>query len=305
MTGKRWALTDHFYLNRDNQRILVLGGRTGLLGQALVHALRSRGCTKIHVQGRSDVDVLDFRSLQDYLQALGPGLIFNAVAHTRVDQAEQEPGLAFQLNQELVRVLAGFCREQGAFLVHFSTDFVFSGAKGTPYTPEDPPEPLSVYGRSKLAGEREILGSGLEDFLIIRTSWLFGPGRVNFVSRMLDLAQDQEVLRVVHDQIGSPTYTLDLAGNCLALLGKGARGVFHLANRGQATWCELAAEALKITGHSNQVLPIASADYPQAARRPGYSVLDLSAFVELTGLEPRPWPQALRDYLFGSGLCAG
>jgi len=276
---------------------IVLGGKTGLLGQALALALENRGWL-VHALGREDVDIFDLTAIKHFLSTTRADVLFNTVAYTKVDQAEDEPAEASLLNRQLPLILGKAVAETKALLVHYSTDFVFNGKKDTPYTTEDLPEPGSVYGQTKLQGEQELLNLHLPNLLILRTSWLFGPGRTNFVTRILELAAQRSELSVVHDQVGSPSYTLDLADNTLALMDHGATGLFHLANSGQASWCELAAEAVRCAGLTCQIKPITSAEYPQQAQRPYYSVLDLNAFSRITNIIPRPWPQALREFLF-------
>lgn len=281
---------------------VVLGGKTGLLGQALSMAMTRRGWT-VHAPGRADLDLFDRPAVEDYLARTGADILFNTVAYTKVDQAEDEPSEAARLNRQLPLVLGQAARNAGVRLVHYSTDFVFNGRKTTPYTTEDQPDPRSVYGSTKLQGERELLALGLPGLLIIRTSWLFGPCKINFVTRILELAAARPELSVVHDQVGSPSYTPDLAANSLALVESGAEGLFHLANSGQASWCELAAEAVRGADLPCRVKPITSEQYPQKAVRPAYSVLDLSKFTAATGITPRPWLQALREFLFSREDC--
>lgn len=281
---------------------VVLGGKTGLLGQALSMAMTRRGWT-VHAPGRADLDLFDRPAVEDYLARTGADILFNTVAYTKVDQAEDEPSEAARLNRQLPLVLGQAARNAGVRLVHYSTDFVFNGKKTTPYTTEDQPDPRSVYGSTKLQGERELLALGLPGLIIIRTSWLFGPCKINFVTRILELAAARPELSVVHDQVGSPSYTPDLAANSLALVDAGATGLFHLANSGQASWCELAAEAVRGADLPCRVKPITSAQYPQKAVRPAYSVLDLSKFTAATGITPRPWLQALREFLFSREDC--
>lgn len=281
---------------------VVLGGKTGLLGQALCMAMTRRGWT-VHAPGRADLDLFDRPAVEDYLTRTGADILFNTVAYTKVDQAEDEPSEAARLNRQLPLVLGQAARNAGVRLVHYSTDFVFNGRKTTPYTTEDQPDPRSVYGSTKLQGERELLALGLPGLIIIRTSWLFGPCKINFVTRILELAAARPELSVVHDQVGSPSYTPDLAANSLALVESGAAGLFHLANSGQASWCELAAEAVRGADLPCRVKPITSAQYPQKAVRPAYSVLDLSKFTAATGITPRPWLQALREFLFSREDC--
>lgn len=276
---------------------IVLGGKTGLLGQALASILQVRGWT-VHALGRADLDIFDSPAVERFLDTTGADVLFNTVAYTKVDQAEDEPAEASRLNRQLPLILGKTTARTGTRLVHYSTDFVFNGRKSAPYTTEDKPDPRSVYGQTKLQGERELLDLDLPGLLIIRTSWLFGPGRINFVTRILELAAERPELSVVHDQIGSPSHTPDLAANSLALVEKEACGLFHLANSGQASWCELAAEAVRCADLPCRIKPITSAEYPQKAVRPSYSVLDLGKFTAATGLTPRPWVQALREFLF-------
>ena len=281
---------------------VVLGGKTGLLGQALCAALSRRGW-EVHAPGRDEVDLLDRPGVEGYLARTSAPALFNTVAYTKVDQAEDEPAEAALLNRQLPLVIGQAARNTGVALVHYSTDFVFSGKKTSPYTPDDQPDPRSVYGRTKLQGERELLGLDLPNLLIIRTSWLFGPCKTNFVTRILELAASRPELSVVYDQVGSPTYTPDLAANTLALVDKGAAGIFHLANAGQASWCELAAEAVSVADLPCRIKPIPSSEYPQKACRPAYSVLDMAKFTACTGITPRPWVQALREFLFSREDC--
>ena len=278
-------------------KAVVLGGRTGLLGQSLVRALTDAGWA-VTPLGRTDVDIFDAESLGALLDREECTALFNTVAYTQVDKAEAEPEEAFRLNERLPSLLGRLARPRSIRLVHYSTDFVFDGRAETPYAPDAPANPLSVYGMSKLKGERALLAQDVPGLLIIRTSWLFGPGRTNFVQKILDLAKTRDVLSVVHDQVGSPTYTLDLARNSVALVRAGGSGIHHLACAGRASWCELASEAVAAAGLHCDVRPITTDQYPTKARRPAYSVLDLSKFTAATGIKPRPWVQCLREYVF-------
>ena len=276
---------------------IILGGRSGLLGQALDAVLCEAGWST-HPIGRDDFDVFDTEALMNALEREEPTHLFNTVAYTAVDQAEDDPNEAFRLNRNLPALLARVCKSLGVSLVHYSTDFVFSGKTETPYTEEDQPGPESVYGKSKLAGEQVIAEVAPPRSTIIRTSWLFGPHKTNFVYKMIELGRDRDKLQVVHDQIGSPTYTMDLARNSLSLIEAGGEGLYHLSGKGQASWCELAAEALWIAGIDCQVQAIPTSDFPTKAPRPAFSVLDCDKFNNLTGISPRPWATALRDYVY-------
>lgn len=261
-----------------------------------------RGWT-IHAPTRNDLDLFDRSAVEAFIANAGADILFNTVAYTKVDAAEEEEAEAARLNRQLPLILGKAAAATGISLVHYSTDFVFNGKKNAPYTTEDQPDPRSVYGRTKLQGERELLALHLPHLLIIRTSWLFGPCKTNFVTRILELAATRPELSVVHDQTGSPSYTPDLASNSLALVEADAHGLFHLANAGQANWCELAAEAVRGADLPCRIRPITSAEYPQKALRPAYSVLDLSKFTAATGISPRPWLQALREFLFSREDC--
>ncbi|MGE4551869.1 MAG: dTDP-4-dehydrorhamnose reductase [Desulfovibrionaceae bacterium] len=279
----------------------VLGGRRGLLGQAMVAALTEAGARPLPL-GREDLDPLArpealSARLADLLDEERPPALVNAVAYTQVDKAEDEPEAAFRLNRDLPALLASLAAPRGVAVVHFGTDFVFDGRRHSPYDEDQEPRPLSVYGQSKLAGERAVLESGARA-LVARTAWLFGPGKGNFVHKILTLAATRKTLGVVHDQMGSPTYTPDLARHTVQLMAAGAVGLFHVVNSGRASWCELAAEAVSAAGLHCRVEPIPTSAYPTKATRPAFSVLDTARFTRATGVTPRPWLQALRDYVF-------
>lgn len=284
----------------SKRKALVFGGATGLVGQAMARALSEAGWD-VSIAGRADVDFSHpeaVEALGELIEQHDPSCIFNTVGYTAVEKAEEEPEEATLLNRTLPAVLGRIVKARQCGLVHFSTDFVFNGKKRQPYTTEDPVDPLCVYGKSKLAGEEALLALELPKCLVIRTAWLFGPDRKNFVSTILHAAREKRTLTVVHDQIGSPTYTLDLAQYTLKLIEAGANGLFHIVNSGQASWCELASEAVKLAQIECVVTPITSASYPQKATRPAYSVLNCDELTRMTGIVPRPWAQALRDYIF-------
>jgi dTDP-4-dehydrorhamnose reductase len=281
-------------------KALVLGGRTGLLGQALAATLSAKGW-EVHCPSRGEIDLFGQAAVTSYLERMEIAFLFNTVAYTQVDRAEEERNEAFRLNRSLPVMLGRSAAAAGTVLVHYSTDFVFDGRKDVPYTETDEPNPQSVYGKSKLAGERALLELDLPGLLILRTAWLFGPGKINFVDRIIELAREREQLNVVHDQVGSPTFTEDLAQHSLNLVTAGARGIFHVVDTGKASWCELASETVSCMGLSCRIQAIATKDYPQKAKRPPYSVLETSALAAATGRAPRPWVKALRSYLFCKG----
>jgi dTDP-4-dehydrorhamnose reductase len=285
-------------MNSVYRSILITGGG-GMLGRALNDLLTKRGLHPASLD-RAALDIADPMALARAFADLKPSLVLNCAAHTKVDLCEQEPEKADAINGMAVGQMADLCRGHGAFLVHVSTDFVFNGCGTQPYKIDDPVAPLSAYGRSKLLGENLLERSGLDDWLIVRTAWVYGRGGANFPRTMVTAARAGKPLSVIDDQIGSPTYAADLAEAILALLDKDASGIFHFTNSGQTSWRDFAISALAEFGLSNPVAPITSAQWrqtkPNSAIRPAYSVLDLSEYIAATGRTPRPWQAALKDY---------
>lgn len=280
-------------------KALVLGGATGLLGQTLAQVLAKSGW-EVECLGGKDGNLKDIGFLRQSLAKAGADVVFNAIAWTQVDDAEDHPEEAMELNRALPDALAkALAVMDKGHLVHYSTDFVFSGSSPRPRKETDPPCPASVYGRSKLAGEEAVLRNLPERSCVLRAAWLFGGAKKNFVDVILDACAKRDVVRVVDDQIGSPTYTLDLANWSAVLAEKRATGIWNAVNSGRASWCELAAEAIALASAPCRIEPIPSSQWPQKALRPEYSVLDNSKLTEFLGKKPRPWPQALRDYIYG------
>jgi len=244
----------------------------------------------------ADLDVTDREAVR---RAVGPGtsLVLNAAAFTRVDQAETDPAHLL-VNAEAVGDLAERCREVGSCLVHVSTDYVFGGRGASPYREADPTDPPNAYGRGKLAGECLALARG-GDVLIVRTSWLFGTGGASFPDAILRQAEaGSKELKVVHDQTGRPTGARDLARAIRLLVEGGARGIVHFANAGPTTWYEVARETLRLAGHPDVIIrPVSSSAFPRPARRPAWSVLDTSLYERTSGEKPRPWREALADFI--------
>ena len=285
----------------------LVSGAAGQLGTALVGQLASRGA---RVRAHDlDLDVADPAAVDGVLAELasgGPVVVVNAAAFTHVDRCEREPALAERVNAVAPAVLARACAARGARLAHVSTDYVFDGESGVPYREDDPPRPRSVYGRTKLAGERAVLEAD-PGFLVVRTSWLFGRGR-NFPAAILAQASalaPDGALRVVDDQTGRPTYAEDLACGLLALLSAGQGGVYHLANAGTATWWEFARACLDRAGYGHlEIQRIRTQDLDLDAPRPRFSVLDC-ARAERAGVRLRPWTEALDAYLAGADAPPG
>jgi dTDP-4-dehydrorhamnose reductase len=246
--------------------------------------------------GIAELDITDSAALARVIVP-GVSVVWNAAADTRVDLAESDPS-HLAVNDVAVGEIARLCRDAGALLVHVSTDYVFDGRPGRPWREDDPVAPLNAYGRGKLGGERRALASGAE-VLLVRTSWVFAPGGVNFVDTMLGLAASGRTeLKVVDDQRGRPTFAPDLARALVRLVEVGARGLVHFANGGETTWYGLAKEALARGGYPHvRLVPCTTDEFPRPAARPANSVLDTSRYESLTGEAPRPFTEALDEHL--------
>ena len=270
--------------------ILVVGAK-GMLGQDLMTLLgaEARG---VDIE---DIDITSMESVQKVLVTLKPRVVINAAAYTDVDGCESNQELAMQVNGEGVAHLALISKEIGAKLVQISTDYVFDGGKGSPYLEDDPPRPLSVYGESKLAGEMNACFN--PDQLIVRTQWLYGLHGKNFVETMLRLAAEKKELSVVDDQVGSPTWTVDLSLAIKSLIDKGCRGTYHAANGGFCSWNEFARAIFAEAGMGIKVNPMSTAELGRPAPRPLYSTLDCGKLARDTGFQPEPWQEALKNYL--------
>jgi dTDP-4-dehydrorhamnose reductase len=279
-------------------RVLILGA-DGQLGQDLTRVLRRHH--ELFTVDLPQCDITEAAQVRAVCESFWPDVIVNCAAHTGVDACEREVDRAMAINGMAVRNLAEVARERRALLVQISTDYVFDGRARRPYCEDDPVNPLSVYGQSKLAGERAALALG-DQALIVRTQWLYGPGERNFVYTILRRAQRGEPLSVVDDQRGSPTYTLDLAHAIEALLLRGCRGLYHAANAGEATWLEFAWAILNLTGLSAPLSPCATDLRRYPAPRPAYAVLSTEKLERDTGHRMRPWKDALIDYLRRYGL---
>jgi dTDP-4-dehydrorhamnose reductase len=247
-----------------------------------------------------ELDIADAAAVADALGGMRPAWVINSAAYTDVDGCEANAETAMSVNGGGPGHLADACRDVGAGLVHFSTDFVFDGRSDRPYREEDPVHPLSMYGRSKLEGERAVASSGCRH-LVVRTSWLFGLGGRNFVEAIAARAQRGEGLRVVTDQVGRPTLTVDLAEAVIRLLDADAEGLFQFANAGSCSWHEFAEAIVEGVGASVPVDRIVSSELGRPAERPAYSVLDTSKYAQATGHEPATWQEALSRYLLMRG----
>ncbi len=278
------------------KRILVIG-RSGQLAGALAGAAWPEGW-RVLCRGREGVDLARPASARDAVLAERPDLVINAAAYTAVDKAESEPDLAYAVNRDGPAALAEACLALGTPLVHVSTDYVFDGRKAGAYVEDDPVNPSSVYGASKEAGERAIR-ERLPAHVILRSAWIYAPAGHNFVRTMLRLGRERAEIRVVQDQVGSPTAAEELARAVLAaamrlLAGGRDFGTFHFAGAGSTSWFGFAEAIFDLAGPPRpRLVPIATADYPTPTRRPANSVLDSTKFSRLYGVAARPWRESL------------
>lgn len=272
-------------------RILIMGAN-GLLGSDLLE--HWTGDTLIPANSR-DADIRDSEQVRRLVSSHRPDWIILTAGYTDVDGSERDPGLAFAVNRDGTRNVSIAAREFGVKLCYLSTDYVFDGSSIHPYEPEDPVLPLNVYGASKAAGEQAVQTEA-GNWLIVRTSWLFGANRSCFPEKILQAADSQPELKVVADQIGSPTYTRDLAGAIRELVQADARGIVNITNSGTCSWYEFAKEILQRAGHSTVISPITSAEAGRLARRPAYSALSPKVLTSY-GILMRSWQDALQAYL--------
>lgn len=247
-----------------------------------------------------ELDLTDEKAVSDFISQIKPEVILNCAAYTAVDKAEHDAETAFRVNRDAVRFLAQSARKTNAFLVHISTDYVFDGTAAVPYKENDRTAPTGVYGISKLEGERELIRYA-ERAMIIRTSWLYSCYGHNFVRTMLRLGREKGEVNVVNDQFGCPTYAKDLAETILNILPKGIGisppEIFHFCNQGITSWFEFAQAIFEISGIPCKVNPIATKDYPVAAKRPPFSALDTAKIRNYFGIEIRHWKESLKDCL--------
>lgn len=278
---------------------ILLAGINGQLGQELHPMLVKLG--DVTWVDRETLDLSQPDMIRQVIAEVKPDLIVNACAYTAVDKAESEPDLAMAVNGSGVGILAAEALKLGARLIHVSTDYVFDGSQSHPYQETDPTNPIGVYGKSKLAGEEAIQQVG-GDYIIVRTAWVYGVGGVgNFVKTMLRLGSSRDELRVVTDQVGSPTWTKDLAEAIVCMIQNSPEsGIYHYTNSGVCSWYDFAiaifeeAKALGFPLQVQRVVPITTAEYPTPAKRPAYSVLSHRKISAVIGTHPPHWRQSLR-----------
>lgn len=272
--------------------ILVVGAN-GMLGRDLMLALGEKG----RGVDLPDIDITNINSVRQVLTALAPAVVINCAAYTNVDGCETEQATAFAVNADGVGVLADVTADLGATLVHISTDYVFNGQKGSPYLEDDPIDPMSIYGKSKAAGEENARRN--PKHLIVRTQWLYGYHGNNFVETMIRLGTERKELSVVDDQLGSPTWTVDLVKALLALVEAGCTGTYHAAGSGFCSWRGFAMAIFAAEGMDVTVTPISTEQLGRPAPRPLFSVLDCGKIARDAGVTMPQWNVSLNNYLAG------
>lgn len=274
---------------------VIVTGAAGMLGRQVVSQYQQRGC-QVFPMIRKDLDITDHKSINNAFGEINPQLVVNCAAYTDVDGAENNRDQAFAVNGLAPRLLGIACKKVDASLVQISTDYIFNGISPRPYLISDTPDPLSVYGSSKLLGEMGVRESGCRCY-IVRTSWLFGPGGKNFADTILKLAQEKDEIQVVNDQQGSPTYTPDLARGIAGLAASEIYGTYHLTNSGITTWYGFAQKIIQAAGLKTNIKPCSTNQFPRPAQRPANSALDPFPIAEVMGYAPPSWEEAVDNYI--------
>lgn len=274
-------------------KILVIGAG-GQLGQCLKVVAERRGITEIVFPAEQDANILDESGLNDLLAREQPAFVINCAAYTAVDKAEDEVELAKAINETGAGYLASACLVNGATLIHVSTDFVFEGNEVKLLKEDDQAEPINVYGTTKLDGEK-VVSSKLPAHFIIRTSWLYSEYANNFVKTMLKLGTERDELNIIADQVGTPTYAIDLANAIFDIINSSsaAYGVYHYSNEGVTSWFDFAKAIFDISETTVKVNPIPGSAYPTKATRPAFSVMDKTRIKETFSIEIPYWRDSL------------
>ena len=277
-----------------------------MLGSALSTSIKRHNVEVIDTDIRSEKNPLDITKpddVSDFIKDIKPDVVIHTAAYTDVDGCELNLNKANLINTEGTQNVAKACKDTGAFVLYISTDFIFDGKKRTPYTEDDKPSPINEYGRSKLQGE-DFIKKILDKYLIIRTSWMYGKSGKNFVDTIIDKAESSELLQVVDDQKGSPTYAVDLSNAIVNLISLSINLyplTLNVTNSGNCTWYEFAEEIIRIKGIKNvKIEPITSDKSKRVAERPKMSVLDNSKFIKISGKSLPSWRDALTRYLKGT-----
>ena len=279
-----------------SKKILVTGAN-GQLGSEL-RVLSVNSNHEFLFTDVAELDITNREAVDNYVSEHGTDIIVNCAAYTNVDKAEDDTEMADNINHLAVKNLAEVSAKYKLILIHISTDYVFDGSKNTPYLETDPTAPLGVYGRTKLAGEKAVTDSGC-DYLIIRTSWLYSSFGNNFVKTMRRLTAEKDSLKVVFDQVGTPTYAGDLAQAILKIIDSGKyadnAGIYHFSNEGVCSWYDFAIEIRNLSGNLCDIQPCHSDEFPSKVKRPNFSVLDKTKIKETFGLKIPYWKFSLRE----------
>ena len=275
------------------KKILVTGSK-GQLGNELQVAAKNFPQLELVFTDVDELDICNLTAVEEFVQNAGFNAIVNCAAYTAVDKAETDQDLCYKINRDAVRNLAQVAQSNGSKLIHVSTDYVFDGTQHVPYVETDPLCPVSVYGKSKLKGEEQAL-QNCDHVAIIRTSWLYSAFGNNFVKTMIRLGQERESLNVIFDQVGTPTYAADLAVAILQVLNAESfvTGIYHFSNEGVCSWYDFAKKIHQLSGVTCKVNPIETKDYPTAAARPHYSVLNKSKIKSTYHIEIPHWEESL------------
>ena len=278
----------------DSRPLVLVTGANGQLGKELQQLEKKWPSFRFLFLSREDLPIHHFELVRNFFKASMPSVLINCAAYTAVDKAEQEPLLARQVNAEAVGVLAAVCAANQCRFIHISTDYVFDGTATSPYKEQDLTAPQSVYGQTKLEGERQALLANPQT-LIIRTSWVYSSFGKNFVKTIIRLLQDKPQISVVQDQLGSPTFAADLANAILQIISSNnwIPGIYNYSNSGIISWYQFAQEIGKLVGSSTPIKGISTAEYPTPAKRPAWSVLDTSKIVSTYGVTIKNWKESL------------
>jgi len=273
---------------------IVVFGASGQLGQCLKTVANTRGLTSILFLPESEANILDKEALRKIFDTYKPAWCVNCAAYTAVDKAEDEVDLARKINKTGAENLSELCLEYNSVFIHTSTDFVFKGDKATLLDEDDTAEPINIYGLTKLEGEQAVTDK-LKKYFIIRTSWLYSEYGNNFVKTMLRLGGERDELKVIADQVGTPTYAVDLAECILNIISTNstAYGLYHYSNEGVASWYDFAKAIFDISGTQVKVLPIKTSEYPTRAIRPAYSVMSKAKIKQTFSIEIPYWRDSL------------
>jgi len=287
---------------KEKRKVLVTGSG-GMLGRVLCRKLsESYEVVGLDINSTTDFiscDITDKDMVTASISTVKPDMVIHAAAWTDVDGCEKDPAKARKINTEGTANVADTCSDLDIPILYLSTDFVFDGSKKTPYAEGDMPNPLSIYAKSKFEGEKKV--SALKKYIILRTGWLYGSGGKNFIDAILNKAKKEKEIEVVNDQLGTPTYTKDLANAILKLLNISHNklwGIYHVSNKGEVSWFDYAKEIVKEAKINNvKVVPIKSTELKRPAKRPAYSVLDNTKFEKTVNFRMRSWQEALKEYM--------